>query len=851
MLRRDLAAPLLFVLVAALCAYGVRASGRSFLPRHPAATPPEAGALPYVPYGGDGAASRAAAEPFNFSATDPVNLLGPDLDVAARALRAGAPPLWNADVLCGVPHAANPITAALYPPTWLVAALPPRDAPLVFAALHVALAAVLAYAWLRALALGPFASAFGAFGFAASGWFAGRLFNFVVVDVVVWLPLGFLGLERVAAGRPKSGAAALAAAVALMFLAGFPQLAVLGTLALGVYAAAIVAAALRDGPRAAARTGAAALVGVLAGAALAAPLLLPAAELRAVSARGNDAAAADRGVRPGAFLGLLAPTTLGGPYDRPAAFAPNGEPAHAARNLAARLLVGDVGLDGVALVGPTTPNASELAVYPGAAALILLVAAAGRRRLRPVLALAAIGVLGAAYATRALAPPPLLARILGLDFGAAVRGVVVCAFVPAALAACAVQAALDAARPTRLVLCALCGAAPLAAAASWGLADADGFDLRVVRALVDAGAERLLGAPPGGDPAGYAALLRPALDAFRADLARAAAAAVAACAGLALARRGAARPVLRATGLTILFLSLAVDLALLGTAWVKPVRAADPYPASPALRALAERLGEHRFARLSADDAEAAADVDRLFPPNCGLVHGLRDAQGYREPAPRRTLDWFRGSAARVASAGVSGFGLAAAGGVVPDLAGIRYFVAGRPLDAAPDFAAAGLVRVPLAPAVDGDLVLYENRDALPRAFLVDAGTDVASRPASRPVVRGEPLAAARPRPERAEFRVRAESPAVFVWTEAFDRGWTVRVDDGDAGPPDVAYGLFQSVRLAPGEHAVVFEYLPYGWRTGRIVLPVAAAAVVGLWIVARRRRMRAAAAPPAPGAAP
>jgi hypothetical protein len=832
MTRRDLPPTLLFCTLAVLWAYGVAKTDRLLLPRHPSAAPPGAPAEAPIPYGAAGAAEAALAEPFNWWMTDPYNLLDPDLAYAGRALAEGRGPWWNSDLLCGVPHAANPITATFYPPTWIAAAVAPTAAPLLLAALHLALAASFFFAWMRALAVGRAAATLGAGAFALSGWMTGRLFNFVVVDVVVWLPLGLCGLERILRGRRVAGAIALGLAVGMMFLAGFPQLAVLGTLALGAYALAGLFAAAVSTPRASLGGGVAALLGVLLGALLAAPLLVPAAKLKATSQRGREgvSASAGKAMPCGALLGLVAPRVFGGPYEKPVELSPGGDDDHAKRHQAARLVLGAVGADGVARLDDA-PSGGERAIYPGALVLLLIPFAFSRRFLRPALTLILIAVVGWLYATRTLVPPRGVAAALGLDVGDPLRGVVVFAFVPAALFAFAADGLFASSGVRLLRAWGALVVVPLVVVAVAVLVARDAAFEGLVDFLRDRGAERRLGLSASITTAQGVEALRPALENLRGDLWRLAACALAGWIALEVARR---KPTLAALALGAI---LAADLGSMFAEWVRPVRAKDPYPTTPALTFLRDRLGDQRFARVSATAAEARAEVHRLFPPNCGLMHGLKDAQGYREPAPARTLEWFHGLSSYVATAGTAGFPLDAAGSTALDLAGVKYFVASRRLEDAQDFAASGLRRVPIAPEIPGDLTVYENPDALPRAFVARHVED--ARPTSRPATEEALIAVARDRPEEAEFRV-TSAGGRLVWTEAWDEGWRCSIDGGPQHAPAIAYGLFQSVEIPTGAHVVRFLYRPAGWReAGRAAPWVAggAAFLVAAAVAFGRRR--------------
>jgi uncharacterized membrane protein YfhO len=80
---------------------------------------------------------------------------------------------------------------------------------------------------------------------------------------------------------------------------------------------------------------------------------------------------------------------------------------------------------------------------------------------------------------------------------------------------------------------------------------------------------------------------------------------------------------------------------------------------------------------------------------------------------------------------------------------------------------------------------------------------------------------------------IAAESsgPGWLVVTEAWQRGWTARVD-GAAAPVIRANGLFRAVPLPGGRHEVVLRYDPPGLRLG-LALSLAGLAV-GLVAVRR-----------------
>ena len=161
---------------------------------------------------------------------------------AADELKAGRLPLWNPHIYAGTPALADPQWAALYPPAWLSALIPPWP-PLPFEVLeleavaHVALAALFTYLFARRHVGGP-----GAFLAALVYAFGGYLTSYpplqlAVLETAAWLPLCLGGVEglmedggwrtedrgRVSERSAGWRVARAALPLALAFLAGHPQ----------------------------------------------------------------------------------------------------------------------------------------------------------------------------------------------------------------------------------------------------------------------------------------------------------------------------------------------------------------------------------------------------------------------------------------------------------------------------------------------------------------------------------------------------------------------------------------------------------------------------------------------------
>lgn len=218
---------------------------------------------------------------------------------AARQWHSGHWPLWNPYKRTGMPLLADTTAGAMYPGNlpflWMAgpagAAAPPVTAPAhsaVFramdqvAALHAVLAGLFMLVFLRAIGIAMAPSVLGALVYACSGtmgWFAAWYVQ--IQNSAIWLPLILAAVHRVATGSadPARWIAAGALAVALQWLAGFPETSFYsGLIAIG-YAASLL------GNRRAWRPLLAVAAIYTAGIALAAVQLLPALELQSLSRR--------------------------------------------------------------------------------------------------------------------------------------------------------------------------------------------------------------------------------------------------------------------------------------------------------------------------------------------------------------------------------------------------------------------------------------------------------------------------------------------------------------------------------------------------------------------------------------
>jgi hypothetical protein len=108
-------------------------------------------------------------------------------NLAAETYHAGQLPLWNSLVGSGAPLAANLQTGAFYLLNFLYLLLPTEYAMGYTAILHVILAGLFMYAYLRAMRLSMLAALIGALAFEMNGFLIARAGFFSVTATVPWL----------------------------------------------------------------------------------------------------------------------------------------------------------------------------------------------------------------------------------------------------------------------------------------------------------------------------------------------------------------------------------------------------------------------------------------------------------------------------------------------------------------------------------------------------------------------------------------------------------------------------------------------------------------------------------------
>lgn len=160
----------------------------------------------------------------------------------AGALKAGQFPWWEPDLGIGYPLLAEGEVAALYPVNWLILALFSADISLnASLILHVLLAGLGMYLWLRRLGLPRVAAYGGGFVLALGGFFVAQLNHLSILTVAAWLPWmlyltdGLLHSPRTSFFVLTLRIVALASVVALQFAGGHAQISFLSLILIAMY----------------------------------------------------------------------------------------------------------------------------------------------------------------------------------------------------------------------------------------------------------------------------------------------------------------------------------------------------------------------------------------------------------------------------------------------------------------------------------------------------------------------------------------------------------------------------------------------------------------------------------------
>jgi hypothetical protein len=175
--------------------------------------------------------------PQNTILSDPVFVAYPFRQHLTEALNQGHLALWNPNILAGHPSLGDPEAETFYPLTWLLVRLLPLPRTFAIDAwLHLALAGILMYAFLRAMGLSPLAASVGGLIWMLNSNRVAWLTFPALTHTGAWTPGVFWGFER-AVRRQTGGVALGAACLGMMLLASWIQFTLYTLLLLAPYVA--------------------------------------------------------------------------------------------------------------------------------------------------------------------------------------------------------------------------------------------------------------------------------------------------------------------------------------------------------------------------------------------------------------------------------------------------------------------------------------------------------------------------------------------------------------------------------------------------------------------------------------
>ncbi len=264
--------------------------------------------------------------------TAPANMIFSDLPcwmvperlVSTKMMNEGTPPLWTPYTLCGMPLLAGLAYPVHYPINFILGdtlGIKPLSSLAIQTLLNLFIAGMGMYFFLGALSLSRPSRLFGAAVLCASAWYITHIYIPIFINAAAWIPFMFWAGERVAR-RKAFGLATMMLAIftGASFLGGFPQVTLAGLYGAGFWTAAR-ALFYRDGEQAyMARLlpVAAFVLAVCVGTGLSTKELLPAAELKTNSMRDQDYPLSHykcTALETPALLGQAVPGLFGHPTD--------------------------------------------------------------------------------------------------------------------------------------------------------------------------------------------------------------------------------------------------------------------------------------------------------------------------------------------------------------------------------------------------------------------------------------------------------------------------------------------------------------------------------------------------------
>lgn len=253
----------------------------------------------------------------------------------------------------------------------------------------------------------------------------------------------------------------------------------------------------------------------------------------------------------------------------------------------------------------------------------------------------------------------------------------------------------------------------------------------------------------------------------------------------------------------------------------------------PAIEWLQAQDGDFRYTTLD-DPAQRA-----ILNANAGWMYGLDDVRGYDSIISAQYVDFMRGAYPQVQldhnriaplyTTYADEIGFDATDGLASDaldLLNVRYVVAHR----STTIDAAGYEQVYQDEAVR----IYENTDALPRAFLTQA-------PDQLPDADVTPVEIMRDTGREKLLNLSLDEAATLVISESYAPGWRAYLRQPDAGEDgesaltvELVAGNLQGVEVPAGDWTLRLVYSPMSFQVGffgSVMSIIAMTLMVGIWL--------------------
>ncbi len=173
---------------------------------------------------------------------DTRGLFVPWLAFAREAVWNGRFPFWDASLFAGYPFLSNPQVALFYPPTWLAILLPVTVGISWYLVLHIWLAGLGTFLFIRRLGGAKIGAMLGGLAFAFSGYMAARIYagHIGLLATNSWLPWLLLATIWMVHGRTWWRAAIAGVPFALSILAGHTTSLIYAGLMWGIFAGYLI-----------------------------------------------------------------------------------------------------------------------------------------------------------------------------------------------------------------------------------------------------------------------------------------------------------------------------------------------------------------------------------------------------------------------------------------------------------------------------------------------------------------------------------------------------------------------------------------------------------------------------------